>query len=120
MSEKWIRDTGLTFALVALFFAGQGSRFFLLLAGMLLAALLIFPRLLYPLAFLWKKVADLIEWCLTPILFSIIFFFVVTPIGYMRRLFSGDLLFIKNWSTVASSFVNRNHLFKAVDLENPF
>ena len=52
-------------------------------------------RLLSPLNRLWFKFGIFLGKIISPIIMGIIFFFVVTPIGYLMRLFKKDVLSLK-------------------------
>ena len=60
------------------------SIFFLILG-------LLNSRLLSPLNKLWFKFGIILGKIISPIIMGIIFFFVVTPIGYLMRLFKKDV-----------------------------
>ena len=64
------------------------SIFFLILG-------LLNSRLLSPLNKLWFKFGIILGKIISPIIMGIIFFFVVTPIGYLMRLFKKDVLSLK-------------------------
>lgn len=50
------------------------------------------PRTLRPVLRLWLKFAEIMNWIMTRILLGATFFFVVTPIRGLMRLFSEDPL----------------------------
>ena len=52
-------------------------------------------KLLSPLNRLWFKFGIFLGKIISPIIMGIIFFFVVTPIGYLMRLFKKDVLSLK-------------------------
>ena len=52
-------------------------------------------RLLSPLNRLWFKFGIFLGKIISPIIMGVIFFFVVTPIGYLMRLFKKDVLSLK-------------------------
>ena len=90
MSDAWIRDTGLVFALVALGVAYYGSKPAILVAGILLCIVLFFPSLLRPIARMWRMIADVLGYLMHRVLFGLIFFIVITPLGVVRRILRGD------------------------------
>ena len=52
-------------------------------------------KILSPLNKLWFKFGIFLGKIVSPIIMGIIFFFVVTPIGYLMRLFKKDVLSLK-------------------------
>ena len=52
-------------------------------------------KILSPLNKLWFKFGIFLGKIISPIIMGIIFFFVVTPIGYLMRLFKKDVLSLK-------------------------
>ena len=64
-------------------------------------------RLLSPLNRLWFKFGIFLGKIISPIIMGIIFFFVVTPIGYLMRLFKKDVLSLK-FNNNKSYWVEKN------------
>ena len=63
----------------------------------------------------------LIGLVVSKILLSVIFFFVVTPMGLIRRMLGKDSLQLNEWKKGDGSVMKeRNHTFQAQDLEKPF
>jgi len=60
-----------------------------------LSASFIFPKILTPLNKLWFKFGILLGKIISPIVMSVIFFCVVTPIGIFMRIIKKDLLNLK-------------------------
>ena len=52
-------------------------------------------KILSPLNRLWFKLGIILGKIISPIIMGIIFFFIVTPIGYLMRLFKKDVLNLK-------------------------
>ena len=67
--------------------------------------LLVSPKLLAPLAWLWKKVAEGLGYVMQRVFFGIVFYIVVTPIGILRRLVAGDTRDQKRDTSRTSAFV---------------
>ena len=76
------------------------SIFFLILG-------LINSKLLTPLNKLWFKFGVLLGRLISPIIMGIIFFFVVTPIGLMLRIFGKDVLSLKK-NDAKSYWIKKN------------
>ena len=52
-------------------------------------------RILTPFNIVWFKFGNLLGKIIAPLVMGIIFFFVVTPIGFLMRIFKKDLLTLK-------------------------
>ena len=65
---------------------------FSLAGGVLIILGLAFPTLLKPLQKAWMTLAVLMGWVMTRVILSILFFFVLTPIGLTARLFGQRFL----------------------------
>jgi hypothetical protein len=63
----------------------------LTLGGVLVVAALVIPTLLGPVERAWMGLAHLISKVTTPIFMSVVYFVVITPIGYVKRLSGGSL-----------------------------
>lgn len=62
----------------------------LALAGLLIAPALAFPKILAPAHRGWMRLGHVLGWINTRIIMAIIFFFVVTPMGWVMRLIGKD------------------------------
>jgi hypothetical protein len=87
------------------------SYFFVFSAVFLLLGLIL-PILLKPIHKIWMTLAILLGWLITRIILSILFYLVVTPIGFLARL-SGktflDLRFDKNADSYWNPKKKTNH-----------
>ncbi len=121
MSEKWVRDTGLVFALVALLFAYKGFTLGIPGAALLLLAVMFFPKALWPLAWTWEKVAHGLGFVMQRVFFGIVFFAIITPVGLIRRLFVRDPLMIAGIADRTTAFMaHEGGIVRKEDLEKPF
>jgi len=83
------------FLLIALLPLLKGKPPHLVLLGIAMAFLaiaLIVPRWLAPLNRLWMKFGELLHHIVSPIILGIMFFGVITPVGWLMRLMGKDLL----------------------------
>ncbi|MBI2120769.1 MAG: hypothetical protein HYT94_04065 [Parcubacteria group bacterium] len=121
MTDKWIKDTGLVFALVFLVLGYvKESQDLLVVSGVLLFISIFIPQAIYPVALLWQKIAELLGLIVPKIFFGIVFFAIILPIGFLRRFLKGDMLFILKWREAETVFKERNHLFVKQDVEQPY
>ena len=96
------RSFGIVFFIVFLLIAlyplinNHSIRFWSLLISLVFLVLgILNSKILSPLNLLWFKFGILLGRFISPIIMGIIFFFVVTPIGLLMRLFRKDLLNLK-------------------------
>jgi hypothetical protein len=68
---------------------------------------------------IWEKFSYALGWFNSRVLLSIVFIFFLTPIALLYRLFKGDPLNV-NKPPDESTFIERNHLYNAKDLQNPW
>ena len=96
------RSFGLVFFVVFLlisiypFLHGQNLRFWSLIVAIIFLALgLLNSKILTPLNKIWFKFGLLLGSIVSPVLMSIIFFFVVTPISFVMKILGKDILNLK-------------------------
>lgn len=116
------RDTGMAMVLLLLIVAASRKREGYLFGAMALQVLnMTVPQIYRPVAKIWLGLSDLLGAVVSRILLSIVFFFVVTPIGIFRRLIGRDSLKLRAFKAgKASVMLERNHTFVGKDLETPF
>jgi len=96
------RSFGIVFSIVFLlisiypFIYGENIRYWSLIISLIFFILgFLNSRLLTPLNKIWFKIGIFLGRIISPIIMGIIFFFVVTPIGLLMRIFKKDLLNLK-------------------------
>lgn len=103
-SPRDLKQFGLTMAIVLailatlLFFFGdhaERSLWLSILSLLFLLVALLFPRSLKPLHTVWMGLAFFLGWFVSRILLTVLYFFILTPIGLLLRLFGKDLLDLK-------------------------
>lgn len=122
ISKDQSRDTGMAMVLLLLIVAASRKREgYLFLAIALQILNMTVPQIYKPVAVIWLGLSDLLGSVMSKILLSIVFFFVVTPIGLFRRLIGRDTLKLRAFKAGKESvMLERNHMFVAKDLEAPF
>lgn len=120
MTEKWIRDTGLVAIVIALYVAYHGSSRALGIAILLTLITLLVPSLLRPLAYVWLKLTEVLAIIMPRVLFGLVFFVVVTPIGLIRRLLTGDARGKEHDTAKKTAFVAMKGLVTKEDLAHPY
>jgi hypothetical protein len=123
LTEDQCRDTGMAMVLLLLLLALSPKR----QHGYLIAAIavhvvnMILPQIFRPIAVVWLGFSNLLGEIVPKVLLSIVFFFVVTPIGILRRLIGKDALKLRVFKGSQDSvMLERNHKFVSQDLERPY
>ena len=78
-----------------------------------LLASLIKPKILSPLNYFWLKLGKFIGILISPIVMAIIFFFVVTPVGFIMKILGKDLLNTK-LKNKSSYWIERDKIMKTM------
>ena len=111
------RSFGLVFFIVLLIIAlwplkHQGDlRIWALLLSLIFLILgILNSKLLYPLNKLWHHLGIFLGKIIAPIVMGIVFFFVVSPTGFIMRLFGKDLLKLKTSKNVKSYWINKEKI----------
>ena|ERR1700730_447526 len=87
----------------------------------LLLLTILIPNIFYPFAVLWFGLSTILGKVSSFVILNVIFFFLVFPMGFFRRLLGKDILKLKKFKTGRNSvMIERNHLYEAVDLINIF
>ena len=116
------RDTGMATVLLLLILFVSRKREAYLFAAMGLQVLnMIAPQVFRPVAVLWLGLSHVLGIVSSKVLLSIVFFGVVTPVGFLRRLLGKDSLKLQEFKASEESvLVVRNHKYSAADLERPY
>ncbi|OQB35004.1 MAG: hypothetical protein BWY09_02474 [Candidatus Hydrogenedentes bacterium ADurb.Bin179] len=92
--------TAIRFALHGTF--ANPAWFFVVAAPFLVLGLL-WPKGLKPLFVVWIKLALVLNWIVTHVLLTVVFFLIIVPMGILMRLFSDDPL-KRKWLPQANSY----------------
>lgn len=120
--EAFTKDSGLVLVLILLLIAywRENLNLLLIAIGALLIALIV-PAIFTPLAIFWHYLSMGVGRVINSLILSIIFFLVVTPVGFVRRGLGFDPMKRKRWKKGRESVLTiRNSLVKAEDLEAPY
>ena len=121
LTTEQCRDTALVAVLALLLFAYSGQRPGLVAPAIIVLVLaMLVPELFRPAAIVWWGLARILATVGSNVLLTVIFALVVTPIGFVRRIFGADAMRLGSWRKEGSVFVERDAKFSADDLETPF
>ncbi len=121
-TREYAKDTGLLIGCILLLIAYLHERPVLILPAMLIQVLaMTFPSLFKPVSILWQYVTVGVGNVTNRIVLTIIFWGIVTPVGFARKHGGADPLKLRAWKQSESSvFTLRDHTFSADDLNNPY
>ena len=104
-NNKAIKDFGILIGLILLIIAGilfykeRESYELIILLGILFIGLgLGMPIILKPFYLVWMNFAVVLGWLMTRLILGLLFYFVVSPIGFISRLFGKEFLDLKTSS----------------------
>jgi hypothetical protein len=79
-------------AALFLFFKGRPVFWPWCLSGLFLLAGAIYPKCLLPFYFIWMGFSVIAGFFVSRIIFVLLFYLIITPTGFLRRLFKGDFI----------------------------
>lgn len=110
------------FLVIASFFLYKEATFkgqvFLALGLVIGIASLMFPVLAEWIVIGWYKLSEILGWVSSRVLLSTIFYFFLTPIALLSRLFNKDPLLLNKKE--GSLYYERNHKYQPKDLKFPW
>ena len=122
ISASQCKDSGLALVLMSLILAVAISpKYFLPVGIVFLVVTMTFPNIYRPFAMVWFGFSHALGTVVSRILLTLLFYLLVTPVGFVRRIFGKDAMQIKSWKkSQASVFQSRDHLFSRQDLDHPY
>jgi len=122
VTKKQNIDVGIVLTLVLLvtgLIFNNHILFKIAVATLLVTALL--PVLYTPLSWGWFKLAYLLERIFSTIILSLIFYLIVTPVGFLRRLFAKDTMHLRDFKKDDRSvFIEKDKMYGKNDIEHQF
>jgi hypothetical protein len=122
ISKKKCTDAGMAAVLIMLLIGLFSHKVIFYQIGIpLLVINMIIPVFFYPFAILWFGLSGLIGDILSRIILSIVYIFIVVPVGWIRKLAGKDPLKLREFKQADHSvMIHRDHLYNSSDLEKPF
>ena len=77
---------------------------------------LLFPILIKPILYAWLQIGKVLSYIVPPTLMAIIFYLIITPIGFLRKLLKGK----NKLDLVNSNYIIRKQKIEKQDLLYPF
>jgi len=107
--KKDLRNFGITLGIIFLIISGfllykekESFQLFIYVASLFIGLGLIFPIVLKPIYLVWMIFSVILGWFMTRLILSLLFYFVITPIGISLRLLDKDFLDLKKKETRGS------------------
>ncbi|MCP3954420.1 MAG: hypothetical protein GY697_19720 [Desulfobacterales bacterium] len=116
------KDTGMAAVLILLLIAWFTATItWVIPAIVVLVLTMTIPVVFKPLAIVWFGLANLMGHVVSTVILTTLYFFVLMPVGVIRRMGGADALGLKKWRNGdESAFVVRDHPYAAGDLEKPY
>jgi len=120
------RDTGLAICLILailMVFLPHPVIALCLLGSLVLT--MVNPRWCFWMTPIWFGFSHILGTVVSKVIFSVLFWSLVVPMGQFRKLTGRDPMHLKWWSskktaTTESAFVNRDHTYTLQDLQTPY
>jgi len=94
---------------------GELNLYLISIASIFLVLGLLNSKILSPLNNLWVKLGEILGRIIAPIVMAIVYFFILTPISLLVRLFGKDLIGIKFSNDIKSYWVKRKKHLGSMD-----
>jgi hypothetical protein len=122
LAPKQLSDAGMALVLIFLLlelFLPNG--YFYKIAILFLLINMIAPKIFYPFALLWNGFSKVIGAFISKLLLTIVFVFIVMPVGLIRRLSGKDPMLKNSFKRkVHSVLIRRDHCYTSYDIEKPY
>ncbi len=122
ISKDQAKDTGMAMVLILLIIGVLSQNYIYIKIGILCLIInMIIPLFYKYLAVLWFGLSHILGTVASKVVLSVAFFFIVTPIGLIRRLLGYDTLKLREFKAGTKSvMLMRNHTFKKEDINKPY
>ena len=122
VDKNQAKDMGMVLALIFLLLAYHfNEKKLAVLAAALLLVDLIYPDIYGTAAKLWLGISNIIGTVMSRVVLAMIFFVVVTPVAFVKRIMGEDSLKLRKWKADEASFFKvRNHKFEGKDIDKPY
>lgn len=127
-TKKDLRKFGLTvgsviavIGIVLFYFEKSSAVYFAVIGGILIFLGVLFPRLLKQLNKFWMGLAIVLGFIMTRIILTTLFYLVITPIGFIAKIFGKKFMILK-YDTSAETYWEKRSIIqkKPIDYERQF
>ncbi len=122
VSKEQAKDSGMALVLILLIIGlvVEKNIFYYLAAGFLLVNMII-PLFFKPFAWLWLGFSTLLGAVTSKVILLLVYLAVVLPVALARRWMGKDSLLLRKFKKDDGSvLIQRDHVYRAEDLERPF
>jgi hypothetical protein len=122
ITKEQAKDTGMAMVLLCLLLGYfTDAEWFFVLAIPLLVVTMVVPSAYRPVAVVWLGLSHLLGTVVSRILLTLVFFVIVMPVGFLRRLLRRDSLQLAKFRRGSESVMRvREHLYVASDIDRPY
>jgi hypothetical protein len=122
ITKEQAKDTGMAMVLLCLLLGYfTDAEWFFVLAIPLLVVTMVVPSVYRPVAVVWLGLSHLLGTVVSRILLTLVFFVIVMPVGFLRRLLRRDSLQLAKFRRGSESVMRvREHLYVASDIDRPY
>lgn len=122
VTKDQCRDTGMALVLLLLILYLTWNRRDLVVGAVGIHVLnMTWPSVFRPAAVVWLGFSRIVGTVMSKVVLAIIYFVVVTPIGFVRQIAGKDTLRLRMFRASGDSvMLERRHKFVAADLERPY
>jgi ABC-type nitrate/sulfonate/bicarbonate transport system permease component len=122
ISKKQATDSGMAAVLILLLIGlFTTNDLYYKIAIPVLVIAMTFPMAFYPFAILWFGCSQLLGTIMSKLILTIVYIFMVIPVGMIRRLMGKDTLQLSEFKKSKSSVMHtREYNFTSKDIENPY
>jgi hypothetical protein len=127
-TQKDLRKFGLTvggvlsaIAFILFYFERPAAIYFVVIGGLLILFGALFPKLLRPLNRIWMSLAIILGYIMSRVIITILFYFVLTPIGILAKLVGKKFMILKYDKSAKTYWEKRTIIQKKqIDYERQF
>jgi hypothetical protein len=122
IAKNQARDAGLALLLILLLIIYFSENLSLMAPSIaVLVLVIVWPTIFRPFALLWFGLSNILGAIASKIILTILFFLIVTPVGFFMRILGKDSMRLKDWKSRPDSVLReRNHIYTKKDFEKPY
>jgi len=122
LTTEQCKDTGMAMVLVLLLVTLIFKREIFIFCAIAVQVLnMVAPQVYRPFAIIWFGISHLLGTIVSKVILSVAFFFLVVPVGVLRRILGKDSLRLRAFKAGTESVMHeRGHTFTGEDIKKPY
>jgi hypothetical protein len=120
VNKRYNRESGFLLAMGLMVLGYKMDWFYFFIGSVLFVFSIFIPSVFTPLSFILKGFSSFMSKWMSPVLLVILYFGLITPLGYIMRIFKSGQYDSSFRSTVKSYFATAGKQSSKVNLEDPF